>query len=97
MCYVKLITPVCIYNNAGFIHLNESVLHHKWWLRVRPPAGADFTNTFRSLSQISCPGEGETETETEEDIVKKASDLLLEQCASLEELKAANKPSMDPR
>ncbi|KAM4573370.1 selenoprotein O1 [Odontesthes bonariensis] len=57
--------------------------------------GADFTNTFRSLSQISCPSEGETEGE--EEPVKKATDLLLEQCASLEELKAANQPTMDPR
>lgn len=62
-------------------------------LQTMHNTGADFTNTFRSLSQISCPGEGETE----EDVVRKASDLLLEQCASLEELKAANKPSMDPR
>lgn len=63
---------------------------------VRPsPAGADFTNTFRSLSQISCPAEGEGGGE--EELVKKATELLLEQCASLEELKAANKPTMDPR
>lgn len=60
-----------------------------------PSAGADFTNTFRSLSQISCPTE--EEDEREEDLVKQATDLLLTQCASLEELKAANKLSMDPR
>uniref|UniRef100_A0A8C2WWF8 Selenoprotein O n=1 Tax=Cyclopterus lumpus TaxID=8103 RepID=A0A8C2WWF8_CYCLU len=57
--------------------------------------GADFTNTFRSLSQISCPTEGESEGD--EEPVKKATDLLLEQCSSLEELKAANKLTMDPR
>ncbi|XP_054633781.1 selenoprotein O1 isoform X2 [Dunckerocampus dactyliophorus] len=57
--------------------------------------GADFTNTFRSLSQISWPTEAGSDTE--EDLVKKAAKLLLEQCASLEELKAANKPTMDPR
>ena len=57
------------------------------------PAGADFTNAFRSLSQISCPTEGEGE----EELVKRAAELLLEQCASLEELKAANKPTMDTR
>lgn len=56
-------------------------------------AGADFTNTFRSLSQISCPTEGEDE----EELVRKATELLLQQCASLEELKAANKPTMDTR
>lgn len=70
---------------------NEAVVT----FRVPPPAGADFTNTFRSLSQISCPTEGEGEEGGEH--VKKASDLLLEQCATLEELKAANKPTMDPR
>lgn len=58
-------------------------------------AGADFTNSFRSLSQISCPAEGDGEAE--EDLVRQATNLLLEQCASLEELKAANKPTMDPR
>ncbi|KAI4825903.1 hypothetical protein KUCAC02_021564 [Chaenocephalus aceratus] len=57
--------------------------------------GADFTNTFRSLSQISCPTEGEGEEE--EELVRKATELLLQQCASLEELKAANKPTMDTR
>uniref|UniRef100_A0A3B5AL18 Selenoprotein O n=1 Tax=Stegastes partitus TaxID=144197 RepID=A0A3B5AL18_9TELE len=62
-------------------------------LQTMHNTGADFTNTFRSLSQISCPAEGEGEGE----VVKKAADLLLDQCASLEELKAANKPTMDPR
>ncbi|XP_061826085.1 selenoprotein O1 isoform X2 [Nerophis lumbriciformis] len=57
--------------------------------------GADFTNTFRSLSQISCPTE--RESDTEEDLVKEVEKLLLEHCASLDELKAANKPTMDPR
>ncbi|KAM9754047.1 selenoprotein O1 [Menidia menidia] len=64
-------------------------------LQTMHNTGADFTNTFRSLSQISCPT-GE-ETEGEEELVKKAMELLLEQCASLEELKAANQPTMDPR
>lgn len=64
-------------------------------LQTMHNTGADFTNTFRSLSQISCPTEGESEGD--EDLTKKATDLLLEQCASLEELKAANKPTMDPR
>ncbi|KAM7002880.1 selenoprotein O1 [Tautogolabrus adspersus] len=64
-------------------------------LQTMHNTGADFTNTFRSLSQISCPAEGDAEGE--EDVVKNAAELLLQQCASLEELKAANKPSMDPR
>lgn len=62
-------------------------------LQTMHNTGADFTNTFRCLSQISCPSEGENE----EDILRQARELLLEQCASLEELKAANKPTMDPR
>ncbi|XP_075944876.1 selenoprotein O1 isoform X2 [Anarhichas minor] len=64
-------------------------------LQTMHNTGSDFTNTFRSLSQISCPTEGESEGE--EELVRKATDLLLEQRASLEELKAANKPAMDPR
>lgn len=64
-------------------------------LRTMHDTGADFTNTFRSLAQIPCPSEGETERE--EEIVKKAAEVLLEQCASLEELKSANTPTMDPR
>lgn len=62
-------------------------------LQTMHNTGADFTNTFRSLSQISFPSEGENE----EDVLKQATQLLLEQCASLDELKAANKPTMDPR
>uniref|UniRef100_A0A8C6WW32 Selenoprotein O n=1 Tax=Neogobius melanostomus TaxID=47308 RepID=A0A8C6WW32_9GOBI len=62
-------------------------------LQTMHNTGADFTNTFRSLSQISCPKEGENE----EEILGQATQLLLKQCASLEELKAANKPTMDPR
>lgn len=64
-------------------------------LQTMHNTGADFTNTFRGLSRISCPTEGESEEE--EELVRKATALLLEQCASLEELKAANKPAMDPR
>ncbi|XP_067090912.1 selenoprotein O1 isoform X2 [Osmerus mordax] len=63
-------------------------------LQTMQNTGADFTNTFRSLSQISCPAEGE---DGEEGLVRQATELLLQQCTSLEELKAANKPSMDPR
>lgn len=62
-------------------------------LQTMHNTGADFTNTFRCLSQISCPSEGENE----EDILRQATELLLKQCTSLEELKAANKPTMDPR
>lgn len=62
-------------------------------LQTMHNTGADFTNTFRCLSQISSTIEGENE----EDILRQGTHLLLAQCASLEELKAANKPTMDPR
>lgn len=64
-------------------------------LQTMHNTGADFTNTFRCLSQIACPTEGDSGGE--EGIIREATQLLLEQCASLEELKAANKPTMDPR
>lgn len=35
--------------------------------------------------------------EDECETIKQATELLLQQCASLEELKAANRPTMDPR
>uniref|UniRef100_A0A3Q3BSH3 Selenoprotein O n=2 Tax=Kryptolebias marmoratus TaxID=37003 RepID=A0A3Q3BSH3_KRYMA len=63
-------------------------------LQTMHNTGADFTNTFRSLSQVSCPTEEEAEGHEE---LKKTTDLVLEQCASLDELKAANKPTMDLR
>ncbi|MFT7799201.1 selenoprotein O isoform X1 [Arapaima gigas] len=62
-------------------------------LQTMHNTGADFTNTFRCLSCIPCPVDGQDEG----DAVQSAVELLLEQCASLEELKAANKPTMDPR
>lgn len=58
-------------------------------------AGADFTNTFRSLSQISCPSEDDGEDDEEQ--LSRGAELLLQQCSSWEELKAANKPTMDSR
>ncbi|KAG5267316.1 hypothetical protein AALO_G00220390 [Alosa alosa] len=55
--------------------------------------GADFTNTFRLLSQVPWPMEGEAEEATVERVVG----LLLEQGAPMEELKVANHPTMEPR
>lgn len=55
--------------------------------------GADFTNTFRLLSRVPWPEEGDTEKATVGPVV----DLILEQCASIEELKVANKPTMEDR
>lgn len=55
-----------------------------------PLLGADFTNTFRLLSAVSCPvGE-------QEDSTNSVVELIVEQCASLEELKVANHPTMQP-
>ncbi|KAG7454540.1 hypothetical protein MATL_G00260730 [Megalops atlanticus] len=62
-------------------------------LQTMHNTGADFTNTFRCLGQVHCPKEGEGEEEE----VERAVDLLMEQCSSLEELKEANKPTMDQR
>lgn len=70
-----------------------------WFLVCSPislTSGADFTNTYRSLSQISCPIQEEGE-EDECEANKQATELLLQQCASLEELKGANRPTMDQR
>ncbi|KAA8579928.1 hypothetical protein FQN60_005463, partial [Etheostoma spectabile] len=54
---------------------------------------ADFTNTFRLLSRVPWPDEGHSGRATVEPVV----DLILEQCASIEELKVANKPTMEDR
>ncbi|CAG5926908.1 unnamed protein product [Menidia menidia] len=62
-------------------------------LRVMQNTGADFTNTFHLLSQVPWPEEGDDERTTVEPVV----DLILEQCASIEELKVANKPTMEDR
>ncbi|KAJ6666414.1 hypothetical protein lerEdw1_000688 [Lerista edwardsae] len=52
--------------------------------------GADFTNTFRLLSSFSTDSDSDSALE---DFLDKIS----KQCASLEELKVAYKPQMDPR
>lgn len=57
------------------------------------PPGADFTNTFRLLSRVPWPEEGDSEGAT----AGPAVDLILQQCASVEELKVANKPTMEDR
>ncbi len=55
-----------------------------------PLPGADFTNTFRLLSAVSCPvGEQKDSTDS-------VVELIVEQCASLEELKVANHPTVQP-
>ncbi|XP_041833016.1 selenoprotein O2 isoform X2 [Melanotaenia boesemani] len=62
-------------------------------LRVMHNTGADFTNTFRLLSRVPWPEDGDNERTTVGPVV----DLILEQCASIEELKVANKPTMEDR
>ncbi|XP_034719146.1 selenoprotein O2 isoform X2 [Etheostoma cragini] len=52
-------------------------------LRLMHNTGADFTNTFRLLSRVPWPDEGHSGRTAVEPVV----DLILEQCASIEELK----------
>ncbi|XP_060100776.1 protein adenylyltransferase SelO, mitochondrial [Heteronotia binoei] len=51
--------------------------------------GADFTNTFRLLSSFS--------VDSDPSSLENFLDKISKQCASVEELKAAYKPQMDPR
>ncbi|MBN3322876.1 SELO protein, partial [Atractosteus spatula] len=64
-------------------------------LQTMHNTGADFTNTFRSLSQVPSPGVPDSEGAGGP--VSRSVELLLAQCASLEELRAAHRPTMDPR
>uniref|UniRef100_W5LK77 Selenoprotein O n=1 Tax=Astyanax mexicanus TaxID=7994 RepID=W5LK77_ASTMX len=61
-------------------------------LKVMHNTGADFTNTFRLLSRVCCP----LVEENSECDVGSVVNLILEQCASLQELKVANHPTMEP-
>ncbi|XP_017158189.1 selenoprotein O2 isoform X2 [Poecilia reticulata] len=58
-------------------------------LRVMHNTGADFTNTFRLLSRVPWPEGGDDERATVGPVV----DLILKQCASIEELKHFGKQS----
>ncbi|XP_030006449.1 selenoprotein O2 isoform X2 [Sphaeramia orbicularis] len=62
-------------------------------LQLMYNTGADFTNTFRLLSRVPWPEENQSERATVGPVV----DLILQQCASIEELKVANKPTMEDR
>ncbi|KAM6895251.1 selenoprotein O2 [Xenentodon cancila] len=62
-------------------------------LHIMHNTGADFTNTFHLLNRVPWPEEGDTERATVGPVV----DLILEQCASVEELKVANQPTMEER
>ena len=54
--------------------------------------GADFTNCFRCLSRFPLPSVPGFSDKREEVI-----DYLLTQCSTVEEMKKAYKPRMDPR
>ena len=54
--------------------------------------GADFTNSFRALSSIPFPSDPHFDEKKKEFV-----DYVLTQCASVEDLKVANRPKMDPR
>lgn len=56
-----------------------------------PLPGADFTNTFRLLSAVSCPAGEQKDRDRTDSVVE----LIVEQCASLEELKVANHPAIN--
>ncbi|KAL8622005.1 hypothetical protein ACOMHN_035533 [Nucella lapillus] len=61
-------------------------------LKVMEETGADFTNSFRCLSRLPLPGLPEFESGHEE-----ALEYLLTQCSTVEEMKKACSPRMDPR
>ncbi|KAJ1161850.1 hypothetical protein NDU88_002331 [Pleurodeles waltl] len=59
------------------------------FLQTMEGTGADFTNSFRLLSSFS----GASDPEEQDIFLQK----IVEQCASIEELKVVYKPKMDPR
>ncbi|RXN22908.1 seleno O-like isoform X1 [Labeo rohita] len=61
-------------------------------LKTMHITGADFTNTFRQLSAVSCPVGEQKDRDSTDSVVE----LIVGQCASLEELKVANHPTMQP-
>uniref|UniRef100_A0A3Q1H787 Selenoprotein O n=1 Tax=Anabas testudineus TaxID=64144 RepID=A0A3Q1H787_ANATE len=62
-------------------------------LRVMHITGADFTNTFHLLSRVPWPEDDSSDKATVGPVV----DLILDQCASTEELKVTNKPTMEEK
>ncbi|CAH1772892.1 unnamed protein product [Owenia fusiformis] len=62
------------------------------FLATMHKTGADFTNSFRSLSKLSLPGSADFDYKLE--LLKRR---LLEQCCTLEQLKKTYAPRMDPR
>ncbi|XP_028255751.1 selenoprotein O2 [Parambassis ranga] len=62
-------------------------------LRVMYNTGADFTNTFRLLSCVPWPDEGDSKGTAVGPVV----DLILQQCACIDELKVTSRPTMEDR
>ncbi|XP_076437251.1 protein adenylyltransferase SelO, mitochondrial-like isoform X2 [Babylonia areolata] len=61
-------------------------------LKVMEETGADFTNSFRCLSRLPLPGMPGFESGRQELL-----DFLLTQCSTVEEMRKACSPRMDPR
>jgi serine/tyrosine/threonine adenylyltransferase len=61
--------------------------------------GADFTNTFRSLSRLSIPSSDDARCDANADLKELAElkNYLLQQCATVDELKLSYTPKLDPR
>ena len=62
------------------------------FLDAMQQTGSDFTNCFRCLSRLSLPGCTDHAQSRAE-----ALNYILTQCSTLEELRAACAPKMDPR
>lgn len=82
---------------------NLNVFQLLWWgselvnslLETMHSTGADFTNTFRCFSRIELPLSRDVNTPVVG--VAEVESHLLQQCATLDELKLAHAPQMDPR
>uniref|UniRef100_A0A8C6V184 Selenoprotein O n=1 Tax=Neogobius melanostomus TaxID=47308 RepID=A0A8C6V184_9GOBI len=68
-------------------------------LQLMHNTGADFTNTFRLLSLVPWPEQEHSQRDPEEDggTVDSVVEHILQQCASIEELKVSNQPTMEQR
>ena len=62
------------------------------FLKTMEETGSDFTNSFRCLSGLPLPGSEGFESCREEVL-----SYLLMQCSTVEEMKKACSPRMDPR
>jgi hypothetical protein len=89
--------PYTLYRSGGtFISCQLFYIVHrelvKSFLDTMKETGADFTNSFRFLSQLDLPGMP-CFTASKTALLQR----LLEQCCTLEELIKANRPKMDTK